>query len=72
LKNISIIGGGLSGVLLSINLLKQATKNKFSVTIIDRNTENYLGAAYSVNAESLLLNVPACRMGHSLMTHLIF
>jgi uncharacterized NAD(P)/FAD-binding protein YdhS len=63
-KKIIIIGGGLSGCLLTINLLRYATtKERVGVSLIDRNPENNLGSAYSSYDECLLLNVPACRMG---------
>ena len=63
-KHITIIGGGLSGVLLSINLLEQASAmDSVIITLIDRHSENEMGPAYSSKEECLLLNVPACKMG---------
>jgi uncharacterized NAD(P)/FAD-binding protein YdhS len=64
MKKIVIIGGGLSGTLLTINLLKLASgKEPMEICLIDRNPDDHVGAAYSCNDECLLLNVPACRMG---------
>jgi uncharacterized NAD(P)/FAD-binding protein YdhS len=61
--NITIIGAGLSGMLLSMQLLKQSAGGRqLTVTLIDRYPEDQMGAAYSTNEDCLLLNVPACRM----------
>lgn len=62
MKNIAIIGAGLSGTLLTINLLLQAEENPVHIKLIDRNSEQNLGPAYSTN-EDYLLNVPAEIMG---------
>ena len=64
MKRIAIIGAGLSGTLLAINLLKQAvSKIPASIFLIDRNPSNEMGPAYSSSEDCLLLNVPACKMG---------
>jgi uncharacterized NAD(P)/FAD-binding protein YdhS len=62
MTRIAIIGAGLSGRLLAINLLQQAIST-VSILMIDRNEERALGAAYSGVSDYLLLNVPAGRMG---------
>jgi uncharacterized NAD(P)/FAD-binding protein YdhS len=62
MMRIAIIGAGLSGRLLALNLLQQAS-TEVSITIIDRSQANAMGPAYSSQADHLLLNVPACRMG---------
>lgn len=63
MHNITIIGAGLSGMLLSIQLLKQAKGlQPLTITLIDRYPGDQMGVAYSSNEECLLLNVPACRM----------
>jgi uncharacterized NAD(P)/FAD-binding protein YdhS len=65
MKNrIIIIGGGLSGRLLAINLLRQASSlTSISIRIIDRGGDEYMGPAYSNDSSCLLLNVPAEKMG---------
>lgn len=62
MKNITIIGAGLSGTLLAMNLLKRKGNDKVHVRLIDRNSIDSLGPAYSTN-EDHLLNVPAEIMG---------
>jgi uncharacterized NAD(P)/FAD-binding protein YdhS len=62
MREITIIGAGLSGTLLAINLLRQESKNNFKIKLIDRNNKNKLGPAYSTN-EDYLLNVPTEKMG---------
>jgi uncharacterized NAD(P)/FAD-binding protein YdhS len=61
-NQIAIIGAGLSGRLLALNLLGQAS-NAVSIIMIDRSDAGSMGPAYSDGADHLLLNVPACRMG---------
>jgi len=62
MKDIIIIGAGLSGTLLAMNLLKQNSEKKFKIKLIDRNDKSELGPAYSTN-EDYLLNVPVEKMG---------
>ncbi len=62
MKEIAIIGAGLSGTLLSMNLLKQNTDEPVSVKWIDRNSGDDMGPAYSTK-EMYLLNVPVELMG---------
>jgi uncharacterized NAD(P)/FAD-binding protein YdhS len=62
MKHITIIGAGLSGTLLAINLLRQKSSEQIYIKLIDRNSEGDLGPAYSTN-ENYLLNVPAEIMG---------
>jgi uncharacterized NAD(P)/FAD-binding protein YdhS len=62
MTDIAIIGAGLSGRLLAVNLLRQATHD-VSIQMFERGEANSMGAAYSSNEGYLLLNVPACRMG---------
>ena len=62
MKNITIIGAGLSGTLLAMNLLRQDFDDVVHIKLIDRNSESDLGPAYSTN-EDYLLNVPAEMMG---------
>jgi uncharacterized NAD(P)/FAD-binding protein YdhS len=61
---IAIIGAGLAGRLLALNLLRYASSNVIvSIRLFDRGDERYMGPAYSDEADYLLLNVPAGRMG---------
>jgi uncharacterized NAD(P)/FAD-binding protein YdhS len=62
MKAIVIIGAGLSGTLLAMNLLKQNHSRRIDIKLIDRSGEDNLGPAYSTN-EDYLLNVPAELMG---------
>ncbi|MBN2364949.1 MAG: hypothetical protein EH225_02250 [Calditrichaeota bacterium] len=62
MKNIAIIGAGLSGTLLAMNLLKNSSSDPVHIKLIDRNKEQDLGPAYSTN-EDYLLNVPVEIMG---------
>jgi uncharacterized NAD(P)/FAD-binding protein YdhS len=59
---IAIIGAGVSGRLLALNLRRQASAD-VSIRMIDRREQRYMGPAYSDDADYLLLNVPAGRMG---------
>ncbi|MEJ2544475.1 MAG: FAD/NAD(P)-binding protein, partial [Calditrichaceae bacterium] len=62
MKTISIIGAGLSGTLLAMNLLQKARKKAVNIKLIDRNPKEHLGPAYSTD-EDYLLNVPVEIMG---------
>ncbi len=62
MKEIAIIGAGLSGTMLALNLLKQKCSEQVNIKLIDRSGENNLGPAYSTN-EDYLLNVPVELMG---------
>ena len=62
MKEIAIIGAGLSGTMLALNLLKQKCSEQVNIKLIDRSSENNLGPAYSTN-EDYLLNVPVELMG---------
>jgi uncharacterized NAD(P)/FAD-binding protein YdhS len=62
MKNIAIIGAGLSGTLLAMNLLRQPCNDAVHIKLIDRNSEDDLGPAYSTD-EDYLLNVPVEIMG---------
>ena len=64
MSRIAIIGAGLSGRLLALNLLRFASSDAaVSVHMLDRGDERAMGPAYSYEADYLLLNVPAGRMG---------
>lgn len=57
MKRIAVIGAGLSGTLLTVNLLKRDYRDTVEVTWIDPNRERDMGFAYSTD-EDYLLNVP--------------
>ncbi|GAB1539288.1 hypothetical protein NUACC21_19540 [Scytonema sp. NUACC21] len=60
-QTIAIIGGGLSGSLVAVNLLRNATV-PVSIKLIERNSEIGRGVAYSTPIDCHLLNVPAGKM----------
>ena len=62
MKDIIVIGAGLSGTLMVINLLKQECYDKVRIKWVEPNCEQNLGSAYSTN-EDYLLNVPVEKMG---------
>jgi uncharacterized NAD(P)/FAD-binding protein YdhS len=55
---IAIIGGGFSGTLIAVNLLKKATI-PLDIYLIERNSSIGVGIAYSTQQGCHLLNVPA-------------
>jgi uncharacterized NAD(P)/FAD-binding protein YdhS len=59
---IAIIGAGLSGRFVLLNLLRQA-HSAVDIVMVDRWDAGCMGPAYSDDADYLLLNVPAARMG---------
>jgi uncharacterized NAD(P)/FAD-binding protein YdhS len=64
MQRIGIIGAGLSGRLVALNLLRNATsKASVDILMIDRGDTSYMGPAYSGESDDLLLNVPAGIMG---------
>jgi len=64
MQRIGIIGAGLSGRLVALNLLRNATsKASVEIVMIDRADEDFMGPAYSRDSDYLLLNVPAGIMG---------
>ena len=64
MRRIAIIGAGLSGKLLALNLFRFAPSNAaVTIRMLDRGDERHMGPAYSDETDYLLLNVPAGRMG---------
>ncbi len=57
--HVAIVGGGFSGALLAVNLLRLGAPR---VTLIERSGEFGRGLAYSTGEASHLLNVPASNM----------
>lgn len=58
-KHIAVIGGGISGVLQSLALLRHPG---IRVTLVERDAKLARGLAYSTPHQSHLLNVRACNM----------
>jgi len=62
MTNITIIGGGVSGVLLTIQLIRIKPGFPVSITLIEKEKAPWLGVAYSTNKPFHLLNVRAAKM----------
>lgn len=62
MTKIAIIGAGLSGRLVALHLCRSAAPVD-RITMIDRCSADCMGPAYPDDADNLLLNVPAVRMG---------
>jgi len=63
MKRITIVGGGASGTLLAVNLLKNAGDAPIEVNLVERKTKVGRGVAFGTTRDAHLLNVPAGRMG---------
>jgi uncharacterized NAD(P)/FAD-binding protein YdhS len=63
MKKITIIGGGASGTLTCINLMRNAREAPAEVNLIERRSKVGRGVAFGTDHETHLLNVPAARMG---------
>jgi uncharacterized NAD(P)/FAD-binding protein YdhS len=63
MKRITIIGGGASGTLLAINLLKQQSTDRLEINLVEKRPAVGGGVAFSTEQEVHLLNVPAAKMG---------
>ncbi len=59
--DVAIVGGGASGALLAIQLLRQAPSG-FRLLVLDRSGDFARGIAYRTEESSHVLNVPAARM----------
>ncbi|MGD2070465.1 MAG: FAD/NAD(P)-binding protein [Gemmatimonadota bacterium] len=61
-----IVGGGASGRLAALHLVRRApTDVDLRIRMVDRRGPDSMGPAYSTDADTLLLNVPAEIMGAS-------
>lgn len=63
MKRITVIGGGASGTLLAINLLRNAAGRPIEVNLVERQPKIGRGVAFGTVYDTHLLNVPAGRMG---------
>jgi uncharacterized NAD(P)/FAD-binding protein YdhS len=61
-NSIAIIGGGATGTLLALHLLK-SQREELRIILVERRSDVGRGMAYSTLSEEHLLNVPASRMG---------
>jgi uncharacterized NAD(P)/FAD-binding protein YdhS len=59
-KDIAVIGGGFSGTVVSVQLLRHAPN--LSLGVIDKNVRPAVGLAYGTDHAAHLLNVPAGQM----------
>jgi uncharacterized NAD(P)/FAD-binding protein YdhS len=60
--DVAIVGGGASGTLLAIQLLRRAPPGWRRLLLVDRSGDFARGIAYRTEEESHVLNVPAARM----------
>lgn len=63
MRRITIIGGGASGTLLAINLLRTRTNGRLEINLVEKRSSVGRGVAFSTEQEVHLLNVPAAKMG---------
>src|ERR1700754_571625 len=63
MKRITIIGGGATGTLLAVNLIRHADEQSLVINIVEKNERFGLGVAYSTVQDYHVLNVPAGKMG---------
>lgn len=63
MKKFTIIGGGATGTLLAVNLIKNSGDQPITINIIEKNSRFARGVAYSTTNKAHLLNVPANKMG---------
>lgn len=60
-RHLAVVGGGLSGTLVAVHLLRLAPAGT-QITLIERNPPVGRGVAYGTECGEHLLNVPAARM----------
>jgi uncharacterized NAD(P)/FAD-binding protein YdhS len=61
-RTIVIVGGGFSGTVLAVNLLRQITDAPTLIVLVERAAEVGCGVAFAPHPFPYLLNVPAGRM----------
>jgi uncharacterized NAD(P)/FAD-binding protein YdhS len=62
MTKITIVGGGVSGVLLAVQLIRAKPNFPLSIMLIEKEKNPWLGVAYSTNKIFHLLNVRAAKM----------
>jgi uncharacterized NAD(P)/FAD-binding protein YdhS len=60
-KTLVIVGGGFSGTVLAVNLLRRPPAGGADIVLIERNDAMGRGVAYAAHEFPYLLNVPAAR-----------
>lgn len=63
MKRITIIGGGASGTLLAVNLIRHCEETQIEINLIERLPRIGRGVAFGTMQSSHLLNVPCGRTG---------
>lgn len=63
MKKITIIGGGATGTLLAVNLIRNADGQPLEINLVEKKERFGRGVAYSTATDFHLLNVPANKMG---------
>ncbi|MEQ1764800.1 MAG: FAD/NAD(P)-binding protein [Pyrinomonadaceae bacterium] len=63
MRRITIIGGGASGTLLALNLLKYKGERRLEINLVEKRPHIGRGVAFSTEEDAHLLNVPAAKMG---------
>jgi len=61
-RRIAIVGGGLSGTLTAVHLMRRALRDDLHITLVNRSGPLARGVAYGTRSEAHVLNVPAGRM----------
>jgi uncharacterized NAD(P)/FAD-binding protein YdhS len=63
MQKFTIIGGGATGTLLAVNLIKNVANKSIEINLVDKREKLGRGVAYSTAQDFHLLNVPANKMG---------
>ena len=61
-RTIAIVGGGLSGTLTAVHLMRRAVEADLRIVLINRSGLLARGVAYGTRSADHVLNVPAARM----------
>jgi uncharacterized NAD(P)/FAD-binding protein YdhS len=61
-RRIAIVGGGLSGTLTAVHLMRRALHDDLHITLVNRSGLLARGVAYGTRSDAHVLNVPAGRM----------
>ena len=61
-RRIAIVGGGLSGTLTAVHLMRRAAADDLNIVLVNRSGGLARGVAYGTRSAAHVLNVPAGRM----------